>query len=123
MRSRGTEVSSEFGNQTYAGWLLQLGDDKLPKEGLVSNLTQVPQSMVVGDFNFDSLIHAIYSSLENVNDQFFNDKVILAPTNEEALKINNSILERLAGEPHTFSSIDRVDQMIGTQQSSCTPLH
>lgn len=98
MQARGTDASLESGNYPFAKWLLQLGDEKLPKCGPSQYLITRLRSTVLEGWPGDSLIWAICLSLANADHQFLSERTILAPTNKEKLKINNTILEGLPWE-------------------------
>ncbi|XP_014670443.1 PREDICTED: uncharacterized protein LOC106811370 [Priapulus caudatus] len=90
--------------QTFASWLLHLGNGQLHADTNIQNTIQIPPEC------------NIVSQHTNIVDQIFSDltqprnlatTVILTPTNDSSLRINDSVIERLPGTPKLYTSADR----------------
>ena len=85
----------------FSNWLLNLGDgklatrDKSPFNGCI----KIPAHSVTG-----SVVKSVFGVgfIWNAN----ADRVILCPTNEETLKLNEIILKLLPGQPRVYFSSD-----------------
>jgi len=81
---------SEADNQ-HAQWLLEIGAGSTIDN---NEMIQVPQSMVCANLN--SLINRIYPGIGNSrtqDDQYFLDRIILCPRNDQVHNINEAILQ------------------------------
>ena len=81
---------SEVDNQ-HAQWFLEIGAGSTMND---NEMIQVPQSMVCANLN--SLINRIYLGIGNSrtqDDQYFLNRIILCPRNDEVHDINNAILQ------------------------------
>ena len=82
---------SEADNQ-HAQWLLEIGAGSTIDD---NEMIQVPQSMVCANLN--GLINRIYPGIGNSrtqDDQYFLDRIILCPRNDEVHDINKAILQQ-----------------------------
>jgi len=80
---------SEADNQ-HAQWLLKIGAGSTMDN---NEMIQVPQSMVCANLN--GLINRIYLGIGNSrtqDNQYFLDRIILCPRNDEVHDINKAIL-------------------------------
>jgi hypothetical protein len=91
--------------QEFARWLLELGngnlkvDDKDAPPGSI----QIPwQSNIVQDNIADHVFHDLSDIIK------VTKSVILTPTNEASLKINNIVIKKVEGAPTEYLSADRV---------------
>ena len=80
---------SEADNQ-HAQWLLEISAGLAMDD---NKMIQVPQSMVCANLN--ALINRIYPGIGNSraqDDQYFLDRIILCPRNDQVHDINEAIL-------------------------------
>ncbi|XP_066917215.1 uncharacterized protein [Clytia hemisphaerica] len=97
--------------QEFSEFLLRLGAGALPvkPDDPFKGCIQIPDECVLPE-NSDLVPHIF--NFQNDNDQ--STKVILTPTNNEALEINEKILRYLGGDVRTYFSFDSV--MVDTQE-------
>jgi len=100
---------SEADNQ-YAQWLLEIGAGSTMDD---NEMIQVPQSMVCANLN--GLINRIYPEISNSrtqDDQYFLDRIILCPRNDQVHDINEAILQQFNPtiEVHMLRSVDFVSE-------------
>ncbi|CAN0261502.1 unnamed protein product, partial [Ectocarpus sp. 12 AP-2014] len=57
---------------------------------------------------FEDLIHKLYPDLFEANHNIFNDRGILAPTNDNIDQINDFILRKMPGRVHEQLSSDKI---------------
>ena len=98
---------SEADNQ-YAQWLLKIGAGATMDD---NKMIQVPQSMVCANLN--ALINRIYPRIGNSraqDDQYFLDRIILCPRNDQVHDINKAILQQFNpnAEVYILRSVDSV---------------
>ncbi|XP_071704144.1 uncharacterized protein [Rutidosis leptorrhynchoides] len=108
----------------FADWILKIGEGKIndPNDGEAD--VEFPDDVLLKtDSNpVETMVNSTYPSLlENlVNPKFFEDRAILATTNEEVDSINDRILSTLSGEERVYYSSDSLspdeDDDIFTQQ-------
>ncbi|XP_057302801.1 uncharacterized protein LOC130636965 [Hydractinia symbiolongicarpus] len=98
-----TNKSAGLQEEAFANWLLELGDGRLPvkRDDTLQRCIEMPLECVL-QRNEDH-IQAIFDDAAAAD---FRRRVILTPTNDEALEINDLILETLPGEMLTHFSID-----------------
>ncbi|CAN0525387.1 unnamed protein product, partial [Laminaria digitata] len=58
--------------------------------------------------NFEQLVQTIYPDLLTANHNTYNDRGILAPTNDNIDEINDFILDNLPGDSHHLLSSDKI---------------
>lgn len=98
----------------FAEWILNVGDGKLggPNEGEVS--IDVPEDILTdsADDPIAFIIQYTYPNmLDNIHDPtYFQEKAILAPTNELVDTINEHLLANFPGEEMVYLSCDNVDK-------------
>ena len=98
----------------FAEWILNVGDGKLggPNEGEVK--IDVPEEILLDatDDPIASIIDFTYPNmLDNIDDPtYFQEKAILAPTNELVDTINEHLLTKFPGEEMVYLSCDSVDK-------------
>ncbi|XP_057305225.1 ATP-dependent DNA helicase PIF1-like [Hydractinia symbiolongicarpus] len=93
--------------QIFANWLLQLGDGILPTKATApfTNSIEIPETCIIREQNDQSHVDAVFGD-GNLAD--FASRIILTPTNDVALDINNKILNKIPGEIVTYNSADSV---------------
>jgi hypothetical protein len=90
----------------FAAWLLDLGHGRNQHS---PTHVQLPQSMVISrGATLEDLITVIYPNIATPNhpDQYFSDRMILAPRNADVHDINDRILEKFPGEETIYDSAD-----------------
>ena len=85
-------MRTESGEEEFLKWLLQLGNDELPKKSCHPFSNSVITDIFCNEFD----------------EYAYADRVILCPTNEESLKMNEMILDKLPGEARIYLSADEV---------------
>ncbi|GJR86725.1 NADH-ubiquinone oxidoreductase chain 2 [Tanacetum coccineum] len=100
--------------QDFAEWILKIGDGELGEanDGEVS--INVPKELLIDavDDPVTSIIEFTYPDLlNNINDSsYFQEKAILAPTNEVVDNINDHLLNKFPGEEMVYLSCDSIDK-------------
>ncbi|XP_057299453.1 uncharacterized protein LOC130630072 [Hydractinia symbiolongicarpus] len=91
----------------FSNWLLQLGNGTLPaKESEpFRNSIEIPDTCIIREQDDQSHIDVVFGD-ENIDD--FASRVILTPTNDVALDINNKILDKIPGQVVAYNSADSV---------------
>jgi hypothetical protein len=107
-------VANSEEQRKFAKWVLNVRDGSLPaiveEEGIDPDWIKIPSHMrlPVEDYNLRGLIRTIYLDHQH----HFGDAMylmqcsIMAPKNTNVDEINNSILESLSKELHTYLSVD-----------------
>ena len=112
----------------FADWILKVGDGEVgdPNDGEVS--IDVPSEILIdaADDPVQSIIDFTYPNLlDNIDDPtYFQEKAILAPTNEVVDSINERLLDKFPGEEMVYLSCDSVDKTergAGIDQSVFSP--
>ena len=112
----------------FADWILKVGDGEVgdPNDGEVS--IDVPSEILIdaADDPVQSIIDFTYPNLlDNIDDPtYFQEKAILAPTNELVDSINERLLDKFPGEEMVYLSCDSVDKTergAGIDQSVFSP--
>ena len=93
------------GERDFAEFLLQLGGDNLPhkEKDPYINCIEIPSECVMPKDS--NIITSIFSDF---NEEGVTKRVILTPTNAEALALNEQILQLLPGEAVTYTSVDSI---------------
>ena len=88
----------------FAAWIIQVGDGTAPT--LPNGQIEIPQDMIVED-----VVEAIYGTdINSLTTEQLAERVVLATTNKEVLKINNTITNQLLGEIRTYTSADSIER-------------
>jgi ATP-dependent exoDNAse (exonuclease V) alpha subunit len=112
--SRSSEAVQEF-----ADYLIQIGEgrhDTCDAFGpeyakLVDDIVQASNTSEAQD-GVARLISSVYDGIESGNlhlNDYFAKRVILASKNDDVADLNNSILDKLPGEPAAYLSVDSID--------------
>jgi len=88
-----------------------------------NKMIQVPQFMVCA--NLSALINRIYPEIGNSraqDDQYFLDRIILCPRNDQVYDINEAILQQFnpTAEVHMLRSVDSVSEENGMHYAYST---
>ena len=99
--------------KNHEQFLLDLGEGKLPANTTVDgyNLIEIPSSMCQP--SKDRVIQKVFDEFKShIGDaEYFQGRVLLATTNKIVDEVNDEIVERIAGDLHTFHSIDTVEDV------------
>ena len=91
----------------FKEWLLNIGKGKPSNSYEEENeLIHIPHEIMTKE---EDIITEIYGNQIKINDKNLNDKIILAPKNNDVININNEILNRMEGDTIEYSSIDTAE--------------
>ena len=98
-------MRAEQDQTDFADWLLTLGDGELHcEESLeIPNSVRIPPQCTIAP---DDIVDAIFSDFSD--SEALTDTVILTPTNEYSLLINQSVINKMPGNVKVYTSADRV---------------
>ena len=90
--------------KAFSQWLLQLGNGTLSEvpESNFPHTMQVPDECNIVDRD---IVSEIFTDLTNTS--ITSKSVILSPTNQHTLKLNDQVIQKLPGESKTFLSADK----------------
>ncbi|ETM97674.1 hypothetical protein PPTG_24871 [Phytophthora nicotianae INRA-310] len=99
--------------EEFANFLLEedIEEEDFPNFALLPPDQEGVEGLVVHDYyeqNLNTLIDAVYPGVggANVTDEYFAERVILAPTNENIWRLNEMVADRLSGETLERLSVD-----------------
>ena len=132
-RFRLTKSMRDRGDIPYAKTVLAVGEGDVEPVTLSDGSTVIPLEhtskdsagskhvcQINGTTNFENLVQAVYTDLLQVNHDTFDDRGILAPTNDCIDQINEYVLDMLPGDAQHEKSSDRlVTDDSETCQRSC----
>ena len=84
----------------------------------INNFIPIPENNISNG----NLIDEIFGETINCYDPEFSNSIILALTNDDVIKINADILDKLSGEKRTFLSIDTIDVNDTSNNSDFIPI-
>ncbi|XP_071708508.1 uncharacterized protein [Rutidosis leptorrhynchoides] len=94
----------------FADWILKIGENKINEPNNGEDDVRFPRDVLLtpNSNHVESIVSAIYPSLHaNLHDgMFFQDKAILAPTNEEVDCINDHMLATIDSDERVYYSSD-----------------
>ena len=104
-----TNMRAHEGEQRFADFLIQLGDGRLPmkENNPYEGSIEIPRECILAGQNQDPCEEIIDSVFGNFEGDVFK-RVILTPTNVDALKVNEKILTRLPGDVTSYLSFDSI---------------
>lgn len=110
-------------DREFADWLLDVGHGR---NSDASGMVDLPESMRCGETSQD-LINAIYGNLGTLqlsenNDQFFAERTILSPRNDEVADVNHLIEDIFPGEEKVFPSYDHIQTEEGVDANTVYPV-
>ncbi|KAI3687642.1 hypothetical protein L1987_81342 [Smallanthus sonchifolius] len=112
--SIGSEASNIEQTKMFSNWLLDLGEGKVGDVTDGESIIDIPEDILITNSvdPISALIDFIYPSiLENFkNLNFFQERAILAPTNEVVQDINDRLLSLFPGEEKEYLSSDTICQ-------------
>ncbi|XP_071712987.1 uncharacterized protein [Rutidosis leptorrhynchoides] len=94
----------------FAQWILDIGEGKinLPNDGEAD--VQFPEEVLIrSNYNpIESIVNSLYPSLhqELCNPSYFQERAVLAPTNEEVDAINEFVLSTISDSERVYYSSD-----------------
>ncbi|XP_071725808.1 uncharacterized protein [Rutidosis leptorrhynchoides] len=111
MRLRSDNDNSEINDlRAFADWILKIGEGRLnePNDGEAE--IEFPNELLLksGSNAVETIVSSTYPSLHDhlTDPQFFQDRAILATTNEEVDSINEHILSNIPGAERVYYSSD-----------------
>lgn len=116
-RNMRLETSSSEEEYNFAQWLLDVGHGRInDDEGYVTLPPHLPCH------SESSLINFVYPGLSRdlpvPPPDYFHERLILAPRNDEVEALNLAILQQFPGEEDTYLSVDRVVQEPGSVEDN-----
>ena len=91
-------------------WLLNLGENKLPRVESVKNesIIEVPEHMCRD--NKEDVVKAVFGDFKDYigNKNYFKSRILLAATNEVVDEINDEMVKEMPGPLYTLISVDTV---------------
>ena len=120
-RFRLTQSMRDRGDISYAKTVLAVGEGDIEPVTLSDGSTVIPLEhtskdsagsehvcQINGATNFEDLVQAVYPDLLQVNHNKFDDRGILAPTDDSIDQINEYVLDMLPGDTQHKKSPDRL---------------
>nr|XP_043625766.1 ATP-dependent DNA helicase PIF1-like [Erigeron canadensis] len=96
----------------FAYWILRIGNGNVSEPNDGEATMEIPKDILLpeADDPLKSMIDTIYDQLETSlsKARYFEEKAILAPTNEVVKKINDKVMEMLPGEEKVYLSSDSI---------------
>jgi len=112
----------------FSDWILNVGDENIRENNDEEAEIEIPDDILIKNSGdpIASIVNSTYPSLlENMSDiSFFQDRAILAPTNDIVDSLNNCILSMIPGEKKTYLSVDNPstqDENINSHDKILTP--
>ncbi|CAN7124622.1 unnamed protein product, partial [Brassica rapa subsp. narinosa] len=99
----------------FSEWILDVGDGKLGGDNDGEAVINIPDEFLITDVDdpIESISKAVYGDVvslqENKEPNFFQERAILCPTNEDVNRINQHMLDKLPGEERIYLSSDSID--------------
>ena len=95
-------MRAEADQHQFAEWLLRLGDGNLDCPGdAIPDSIQIPQQC---NIVLDDIVSSVFHNV--TNPRMLSNTVILTPTNDYSLALNNEVLKKLPGQCKIFLSSD-----------------
>jgi len=89
----------------FSQFLQLLGDGALPTSGIRNDKIQLPNSIVWTR----SAIDFVFPNINDIiNREEITDRAILAPKNEDCVKLNSNIISLMAGEEKLYLSCGKI---------------
>ena len=103
--SAGLSAGESKDLQEFSEWILKVGDSKLSEPNDGEEEIEIPSEFLITDSNdnpIEAISEAIYgdstSLHENKEANFFQERAILCPTNEDVNRVNEYMLDKLQGK-------------------------
>lgn len=111
-------VTDEDNN--FKQWLLNIGEGKRSSQYEIENeLLEIPNDLITKEHD---IIKEIFGEKIKANETNLHDKVILAPTNNDVIDINNKILNIMEGHLVEYLSIDTAEDDNGENLDVMLPI-
>jgi hypothetical protein len=97
-------MRAEEDQQEYARWLLSLGNGELecePQQSVPNSIEIPPQCQVVEN----NIVDAVFTDVSDP--KIISSTIILTPTNESSLHLNNLVIKKVPGLSKTYVSADK----------------
>nr|XP_043630002.1 ATP-dependent DNA helicase PIF1-like [Erigeron canadensis] len=108
----GSNIVDKKEIEVFGKWILDIGEGKLSGHNDGEALIEIPRDILLDDKGdaIASISSCIYPSLsEHLDDpEYFQDRAILVPTNEEVDSINYHLLSLIDGEEKIYYSPDSI---------------
>ncbi|KAK1428534.1 hypothetical protein QVD17_17369 [Tagetes erecta] len=108
--SLGIDSTNNKETAEFSNWLLQLGEGKIGEPNDGESIIEIPQDLLIGespDPVFDLIDFAYPLMLDKLHEpNYFQDRAILAPTNEVVQYINDRIMSMFPGDEKEYLSSD-----------------
>ena len=95
-------------NVAYAEWLLKIDEGQISPDGKIA----FSESKKCSPNTVQGLIDALYPNIQIpgiAGDQYFLERTILAPRNDDVHSLNSGVLDCLPSEKKTYRSADRAE--------------
>ncbi|KAF8083384.1 hypothetical protein N665_0776s0009 [Sinapis alba] len=97
----------------FSDWILALGDGRINEPNDGECIIDIPKDLLISECGdpIESIVNEVYGDAfkDSRDPTFFQERAILAPTNDNVDIINNYMLDRLSGEERVYLSSDSVD--------------
>ncbi|XP_076890293.1 uncharacterized protein LOC143541329 [Bidens hawaiensis] len=98
----------------FAQWLLDLGEGKVGGTNDGEAIIEIPDDLLINDSldPVSELINFVYPSILSnyMQPNFFEERALLAPTNEVVQEINDRLLSMFLGDEKEYLSLDSICQ-------------
>ncbi|RID62868.1 hypothetical protein BRARA_E01910 [Brassica rapa] len=101
--------------QEFSEWILKVGDGKLSEPNDGEAEIEIPSEFLITDCNdpIEAISEEIYGTATSLHEKkdpnFFQERAILCPTNEDVNTVNEYMLDKLEGEEKIYNSADSID--------------
>lgn len=111
MRLQSTSLCSDLNDvKDFSSWILKVGDGNIGENNDGENEITIPDDLLIKNTcnPIASIVDTTYPSLlDNMNDPFFfQNRTILAPTNDIIDTLNNYIMTLIPGDEKTYLCVD-----------------
>ncbi|XP_010495176.1 PREDICTED: ATP-dependent DNA helicase PIF1-like [Camelina sativa] len=99
----------------FSEWILAVGDGRLGEPNDGEALIDIPKELLIRNVDdpIEAISRAVYENLELLHGknypEFFRQRAILCPTNNDVNTINERLLAKLEGEKVIYLSADSID--------------
>lgn len=99
-------------NKEFADWILQVGNGEIGDQNDGESYLQIPPDMLIEDSadGVKNLLDFVYPNIiSHISaPDFFQERAILAPTNDSVQHINDLLLSHIPGESNEYLSSDSI---------------
>ncbi|KAF8097471.1 hypothetical protein N665_0288s0004 [Sinapis alba] len=108
-----TDVREAEEIKRFSDWILALGDGRINEPNDGECIIDIPKDLLISQSGdpIESIVNEVYGDAfkDSRDPTFFQERAILAPTNDNVDVINNYMLDHLSGEERVYLSSDSVD--------------